>query len=221
MSNATFLPFIKNTSSAEAVFKAILKRTKGSSNSALSNLLSVVLMLGVEEVRAKIDRMDDNLTTSAKVADLVAQEIQHHIPQAEREFWEFASKHMNLKVKGLDSAELEIFFTVLATHKPQELETSGCGIAPYTYERLVSHAKEDYNTDIDEVPGVKICEDHGVRVGFTCWEEFKAYLAIKASDENITEVCPVYIKTAADPVTAHIYSENHCSSPYAGKNDET
>ena len=222
MSKSTFLPFIKETSSEDVVFKAILKRTKGSATSALTNLFSVVLGAGIENVRTKIDSLDDNLATSAKVAEVVAQETEYHIPQSERSFWSYVAKYYMPKTpRNLTNTELEIFFTVIAVHRPENLAVNGFVIESNLLEKLVEFSKETCEPGIADVPGVAITEKSEFRTGFTCWEEFKAFLAMISNDEVETEVSPVYIKTASDVVTAHIYSENHCISPYIGKNNET
>jgi len=221
MSKSSFLPFIKKTSSEESIFKAILQRTKGSSTTALTNIFSVVLGAGVENVRAKIDSLDDNLTTSAKISEVVAQETEHHIPLAEREFWLHASKYNTEKTSNFTKTEQEIYLTVLAVHSPNKLIEAGFLLFSEKYENLKEYSKETCELGINDVPGVSITEDSKFRTGFTCWEEFKAYLAMKADSEGDTKVSPVFIKTTATDVTAHIYAENHCLSPYAGNKDET
>jgi len=221
MSKSNFLPFIKKTSSEEAIFKAILQRTKGSTSSALTNLFSVVLAVGVENLRTKIDSLDDNLTTSAKVAEIIAQETQHHVPQSEREFWSHVAKYVMPKNSNFSTQEMKTFFTVIAVHKPENLQKNGFGISSSLQRKLTEFSKESYEPSITGVPGIEISEDSSERIGFTCWEEFKAFLAIKSSDETTIKVSPAYIKTNADIVTDHIYSENHCVSPYVGKTHET
>lgn len=222
MSKSSFLPFIKSSSSEDAIFKAIIQRTKGSPNSALINLFSVVLVIGVEEIRTRIEKMDKNLPTSVKVSEIVAQGTEHHIPNSERKFWEYVSKHYKPnRPSNFTTEELAVFLTVLAVHKPESLQSSEFDIGTEKLKKLLEYSKETCKPGIDDVPGVTITEDSIFRTGFTCWEEFKAYLATKFDTEGNTDVCPVYIKTDSRVVTDHIYSENHCESPYRGKNNET
>ena len=221
MSKSSFLPFIKETSSEDAIFKAILKRAKGSSFSAISNLLSVVLSAGIESIRAKIDNLDDNLTTSAKVSEVVAQESIHHIPQSSREYWNYVSKYFKPKTTDFTDAENEIFFTVLAAKKPESLEKNGFIVEPELLKKLTKYSDESADLGIRSISGIEISSEDSQRIGFTCWVEFKAFLAMKSTTNTVIKIIPTYIKTSASVVTDHIYSENHCVSPYVGITNET
>lgn len=223
MSKSKFLPFITKTSSEEAIFKAILQRTKGSTPSAVINLLSVVLVKGLEYVRGKIDSLDDNLTTSVKVKEVIAQETEHHIPLSEREFWSYVGMCAMPKLSNFTPYEQKILFIVLATCKPESLSNNGFNISKNVYEKCKELSKETFDSGITNIPGIVITEEASERTGFTCWEEFKAFLAVNYynEDEHIKALFPVFINTDADTVSDTTYAENHCVSPYSGVNNET
>ncbi len=220
-SNPTFLPFIKESSSEEAIFKALLQRTKGSTTKALTNLFSVVLSVGIESVRTKMDSLGHHIPNSNKLSQVVAQETKYHIPQSERTYWSYVAKHVLPEVSNFSKDDLTVFFTVLAVVRPETLAINNIIISTTRYEKLKEFSKEEFDPGIASVKNVDITEDSNFRVGFTCWEEFKAFLAMKTDNKTDTKVLPAYIKTDASTITAHIYAENHCASPYIGESDET
>ena len=220
MSKSTFLPFITKTSSEETIFKAILQRTKGSTNSAISNLFSVVLMDGIENVRSKMDDMQGSMTTSAKIKDVVSQSTEHHIPQSERTFWSYVLLNLPRDTSNFSINDQKIMFAVLAVYKPEQLSYNGYVLSPELLKKCKEYSGELLDIGINAVPGIKITEKAEERVGFTSWEEFKAFLAVNYYNEDTKNLSPAFIDSDEE-VPSQIYSENHSTSPYTGADDET
>jgi hypothetical protein len=220
--NPSFLPFITKNSPEEVVFKAILQRTKGSTETAVFNLFTTVIIAGIDKVRADMNNLGSEfLTTSEKVAQVVSQVSAYHVSKNERKFWAFAKKYVKTKTKSITEEQQQLFFTVLAVHKPESLKSNGYEIKESLYKKLLEVSKEEYDLNISDIENVIISNNDLFRVGFTCWEEFKAYIATKSDKEITTEVYPVYIKSSkSTQPTSITYSENHCAPPYKESNDE-
>ena len=119
--STVFLPFIKESSSELAVFKAIVQRTKGSTLSTISDLYAIILTLGITEARKKVDSYPAEFTTSAKIKELINEHPQYHIVKNEQTFWACAVVHeeqnTNSDYLQYTPVEREIFFTVVAILK--------------------------------------------------------------------------------------------------------
>lgn len=210
----TFLPFIKTTSSEEAIFKAIIQRTKGSNVNTVANLFSILLNLGITKARKKIDSYPDNLTMSAKIKELISDNTDVHVQKSETLFWSCAMDFERTSKEPhplFSTAELEIFFSVLATCRPKSLPDAGFNI---DHAKYAAFSKQSFDFSVAGIVGVSITEKDSERIGFSCWEEFKAYLAcIGGSDSNI-KIMPVYIQADKRNISQAEYENRHCVTPY-------
>lgn len=217
MSNSVkFLPFITEKSSEISIFKAIIQRTKGLSKSAIADLYSIILTLGIKETRNKIDSFSKDLTSSDKIKELISQHPQYHLHKNVQLFWTYVSymeKFQNKQDKPFAQEEHEILFSVLAIVKPKSLISSGFVLEKEKYELYERFSKESFNIDICNIDGIKIAENDSDRVGFTCWEEFKAYIASNINTEKELSILPIKVGDDAK-YNAAIYEKHHCRSPY-------
>ena len=216
MSTSTvFLPFITAKSSEEAIFKSIVQRTKGSSSSTIANLFAIVLSIGIDKIRKKLDSYPTNLTTSAKIKELVSDHTEVHIQKSETTFWTYV---MRMEQKSgeahpiFNKEELRTFFSVLASRKPKALSAAGFGAVDH--KKYLKYSENSFDIGCSSIKNLKITEKDSERVGFTCWEEFKTYIAFSLSDDSVTSILPVFISNQDRELTAQDYENSHCSSPY-------
>lgn len=211
---STFLPYIKDSSSEEAVFKALIKRAKGSNANTIANLFSIVLNLGIEKTRTKLDSYSSNLTTSAKIKELISDNTDLHVQKSEMLFWACVmdfERTTDEPHPSFDKDELEIFFSVLVTCKPESLADAGFHV---DHAKYLDCSKQSFDVPVAHIKGVSITEKDAQRTGFSCWEEFKAYLAHISSTETNVKIMPVFIQADIRNISQAEYENRHCISPY-------
>lgn len=217
MSNsAKFLPFITEKSSEISIFKAIIQRTKGSTKSAIADFYSIILTLGINETRNKIDSFSTALTSSGKIKELLSQHPQYHLHKNVQLFWTYVpymEKFQNKQAEPFTPEEYEILFSVLAMVKPESLTGSGFVLEKEKYEVYERFSKESFNIDVCNIDGIKISKKDSDRVGFTCLEEFKAYIAANMNTEKELSILPIKVGDNAKCNIA-TYEKHHCRSPY-------
>jgi hypothetical protein len=220
--STVFLPFITETSSEEAIFKSILQRTKGSNTASIANLFSIVLAIGIKKVREKLDDYPSNLSTTAKIRELVANHHGMHVQKVNIDFWLSVMRFertSNTPHPVFSEKDLEIFFSVLAENKPESLEAAGFNIG---HEKYLKFKDSAFDTHAKTFENIKITEKDSQRVGFTSWEEFKAFIAHKSdSPDEIIRVLPVYIDKHLSEVERLDYADKSCVSPYKEFSDES
>lgn len=211
---SAFLPFVTETSSEEAIFKAIVQRTKGSNTITIANLFSIVLNLGITKARSKLSSYSDDLSTSAKIKELISDNPDFHVPKNIAVFWSYVMRFESSNEEShpvFNTEELEIFFTVLATQKPEAFFDAGFNVE---HSKYVKYSDGSFNSGIGSIKGVIITNEDSIRVGFTCWEEFKAYLANRENSEILIRVLPVFIDRDIKEVNQSTYENQHCANPY-------
>ena len=207
-----FLPFITEKSSDLSVFKAIVQRTKGLSVSNAATLFSLILNKGITEVRVKLDKYPEELTASQKISELLSQHSEYAIPKSSELFWYFVLKNEE-KDKNSSTAitflERSAMFAVLAFNRTEKLKDAGFDVDISFY---IDASEESFDANTSELPVLfsSSCEK---RIGFTCWEEFKAYVMYRSDKTKIT-IMPVFIPIPAEDITKLDYENSHCSSPY-------
>lgn len=223
MAKSNFLTFIKESSSEEAIFKAILQRSKGSKSSSVINIFSVVLSVGIEAVRDEIEKLDKNISTSEKIKQVVAQLSLHHIPNSKRIFWSHIAEYVMPKQSNFTKEEQKMMFVALVVCRPESVGDNNFEISTATLETYKDFSEESFDAGIVSVPGVVITEEESDRVGFTSWEEFKAFLAVSSngSNESIKSVFPTFLGVASSDLSPQVYAENRCESPYRRIGNET
>ena len=88
MSNK-FLPFITENSSPEAVFKALVQRSKGLSTKELGIIYSALISTGIENVKNYANALPNHVTTNEMYKEIVAKYRQFEIPHEHYSFWCF------------------------------------------------------------------------------------------------------------------------------------
>lgn len=219
----SLLPYINENSSETAIFEAILRRAKGATISSISNLFTVILRMGINSARAKVDGYKDALTTKDKLVKLVSEYPQYHLPKNEVLFWSFFMRNME-SVSGIkhhedyERAECEVLFSVLAITNPVALEDAGFDISKEVLFSCLEYSKEDFNIKTRDMKSVQITQKDSEILGFSGFEEFKAFVCFRECYNLPTKVFPVEVKI---PFKESAYTAKYCSSPYKEKPDET
>ena len=210
-----FLPFITEKSSEPAIFKAIVQRTKGYSSGTVADLYAIVLNLGIKEARKKVESFPEELTTTEKIKELISQHPQHHVKKSEQLFWSCVMHHEDSnKDSDYDNYSLEekeLMFSTIAICKPENLAGAGFKLGNDLYK---VYANTEFDINTRNIKGIKIAEDKSERIGFTSWEELKAYVAFNANRETKLTVLPVFMQESRKAITESDYEKNHCTSPY-------
>lgn len=211
---AKFLPFINESSSISFLFKGIIQRSKGSSYKTIANLLSVIISLGIETTRTILDGYSKDLTTSEQLDRLMKEYPQHHIEKEALDYWGCVLEHYlkNKKQKHpiFEPVNLKIFFTVLVCKAPDKLVEEGF---TFDIKPFLKFANSDFDLTTNELERVYF-DNTGKKLGFSCWQEFKAFIAFyENSDEHII-VMPVKIDAEPLIITPADYKTNKCESPY-------
>tara|TARA_R110000744_G_scaffold170264_2_gene288398 strand:- start:5722 stop:6372 length:651 start_codon:yes stop_codon:yes gene_type:complete len=213
-----FLPFINENSTEHAVFKAVLQRSKGSSLTALTDLFSVLLGLGIEEARKRIDALPKELTVTNKIKELVANHPQYHIKKSVQLFWsyitDFERRNVGEGFKDYSKTEIEVFVSVLAIRKLERLQELGFQVFTESLESYKKYSQEDFNPDVADINGLLITESSSQLLGFVCLEELKAFIATKENTDSVYNFMPVFIDVKREELTEDAYYRNHCVSPY-------
>lgn len=209
-----FLPFVTSTSSEKAILNAILKRTKGSSYNAIADLFAILMHLGIDQARQKIDNYPANLTTSAKLQEFTSDHREFHTSKSAFSYWSYVLNMGDVKTPedtGFSKAEFEVYFCTLASKFPSKLESAGIVIDIEKYKKF---EQKDFDMSSAAIKSV-VFTNSGKRIGFTSWNEFKAYIASRQNDDaEVLEVMPVHVKKDISEVTPADYENLHCVSPY-------
>ena len=210
---ANFLPFV-DENSEESILKTILKRSKGSRDAVTAHIFATVLKLGVDVCRKEMDLYSKDTTMTEKIQRLLNENPDTIINATSIEYWSCIMNFVrtnNQKHPVFNQSELEVFFAVLAITRPEKLTF---GVLPSELSTYTEFSSKDFNAKVDFIPNVKLTGESSTRVGFTSWEEFKAYLAILNCDGSSRNILPVFINTARHDTTVNTYIMNGCESPY-------
>lgn len=215
--SSKFLPFVTEKSSETAVFKALLQRSKGMSYATISTLYSVIISLGIEKVREKLDSYPEIMGITEKIAEVLSQHEEYVITRTELLFWASILMHVDekngVKASPYNDEERSILFSVLSVLKPDKVKNAGFDA---DINRYVEFSKEDFNSEVHETSPVLFVSSAG-RVGFTSWEDLKAFIAVNQNRDSKLEVFPVLMRGRSDNTEQSSYAEQHCNSPYTYK----
>jgi hypothetical protein len=207
-----FLPFITEKSSESSIFKAIIKRGKGLTSSQLSNLYALVLIKGINEIRKTLNNESDEFTATERITNLLAQYTEYLIPKSVETYWYFVLK--NIDTTGSNAYDMTFvdraaMFTTIAIHRPEKLLSAGFKIDADKFKYASETAFNILVADTELV----FSTNDSTRIGFTCWEEFKAYTVYHFSAPKY-KILPVFIDKNISKVNTLDYEDKHCSSPY-------
>jgi hypothetical protein len=219
--SSKFLPFIKNTSSDTAVFKAVIQRSKGTSYANIATLFAIIIDLGIDKVREKLEKFPEMMTITECLNELISQHTPYVIPKKELSFWAYIMKHYE-NHNGPQSTpytreEREVLFAVLAYFKPDSLPLAGFDTDKAPLKKLASFKEfsyDNFNEDVVQISSVLFKTD-APRIGFTCFEELKAFIAVRESDKPNTTIMPILMKLDSNgKLSKAAYAQHHCKTPY-------
>jgi len=211
--SAVFLPFITNSSSEEAIFKALIKQKYGISEDAVIRIFSHIVIIGIDVMRTKINSCNKNETMEMKLNKIVNAYPEYAIPKTTSKFWKYVmylTDKDNNYFPTCSSEDKITLFTVLAIYAPDKLKKY------IDTTDIHKYSEESFDEYVKYLECIKVKEHDSKRIGFTCWEEFKAYVAISSlkEDKEPDPICPVFIRTDATLTREYLYKHEHCSSPY-------
>lgn len=216
------LPLVSSDASELTIFEAILRRAKGASRSSMSNLFSIILRMGLDAARAKVDSYVGELTAKDRIARLIVEHPQYHTPKKELFFWSFVLKNYQAAADkiyhpNITEEESEVLFSVLAVKNPENLNEAGFDVTDEEIKAFTAYSKENFNVNVQDLKYVKIKEKDAEFLGFTSMEELKAFVCFKESKAVSLTMLPVSIGT---PTLPNAYEAKHCKSPYGGVSSE-
>jgi len=194
---ASFLPFVSEETRTQNVVNSIVKSSKGLTSDALSIIISIVILRGVNELRELVSKQPAILTTSDALSN-VATENQNLLVDTETvNLWSSAlrilkmNKECKSEYKGIKE---ELFFSCLIKHKPEGLYESGFNIEEPLLVSIKNMFKDSVKTE--DLKNIEYSEE-GLPVGFQDKNELITLTAIaELRKQPITYVIsPVRINT--------------------------
>ena len=213
MSNK-FLPFISESSSVDSILKALLQRTKGIPAKKVGVLFSAILILGINKVKEKANSIPSSMSHSQMFETLTDAYMQYEIPQTVFNYWKYILKNFgaeNLSCSSNFTKEEVIFlFCATAVNKPNNLKDLGFNI----YKPFLSNAYvSDLNVPVTDLKKTAF-KNEAAKIGFTCREEFLAYIAFhEVANKGKISLFPVILDKDKN------YSKN-AKSPYTEETDD-
>jgi len=181
MSKSTkFLPFVSNSSSELSIFKALVQRSKGSSTSTLTSLFSIIVNVGIENVRGYMDKLPAGMTNSEKTKELINTSPEYSISPLILDFWCCILENYRLKgIKELEpfsAEELGILFSSIAHFKPSSLPVIGINDDLSNLKDFI--VMDTFN--IKDLKHVKLSDSADAeKVEFFSYPEMLAFIAFK------------------------------------------
>ena len=213
MSNK-FLPFITENSTPEAVFKALVQRSKGLSTKELSIIYSALLSTGIDNVKNYANSLPNHVTTNEMYREIVAKYRQFEIPYELHSFWcfvlEFYGKTKIKNYENYEDNELATLLSCICENKPELAPEIGFD---WDISALNQYKEQDADINLEDISHLAFTTD-GVRVGFLSFLEFKVFVATRqfTSSNRDEKFFPIYINTTHKKVTPTDYIERHCVS---------
>jgi len=208
--SSKFLPFVTPESTEESVFKAIIQRTKDVHHEKILALFSIVISLGIELVRKKFNSLPEKFTATEKIFELITQNPQYSLPKSELLFWKYVVSLEHHTAKNKSEELNEIMLVALILFKPLAAEKH---ISKINVEKYKVYSSEEYNPELYKINNFSFSSEYE-RIGFTCLEELKAYLAFNEESKVPFCFCPVKINSEKMLPEKLDYETNHCISPY-------
>ena len=210
---AEFLPFIRQDSSPITILKAVIVFDLKSQYSVVKDLYAVIVRLGVESVRKTMITYSPELDIQEKVRSLAALCPNLHMSHEQGNYWEHVLSHINKynTRKDYNSLNLEeelILVTTIAHNTPELLGDLGFKLDMLNF---MCYAFKDVEFPVKNLKYVKLSDTAALRVGFSSYMEFRAYIASKEVCEQDVHITPVHIPTVFSVVTQE---EGSCVSPY-------
>lgn len=215
------LPFINENSSDIVIFKTILKRSKDLASTQIMYLYSCLLHKGIDATRKAFSTYPKNTALSLIIDTEIAQNNTYVVPKTVELYWFFVLKHYEKDDKspdGMAVLDKSLMLTSLILFKQESLKASG-----FTFDvnRYIEMSNQNYDIPTEEIKGLTFKSTNATAVGFTCWEEFKAYVAHLLGTVSAA-ITPVYIgKHTSGMTEEEKYKFHLCNSPYMQVYDET
>lgn len=189
-----FLPFINSSSGPKAVFKAILKRSKGSSTKAVADLFTVLVHIGMDEATILLDAMPNSMTMTEKIKKLVNDNVDITIGAENLDYWTSIIEIL-ITLKVVKTPPFHLYSTMLAVlviKTPDEVEEVSPGLVIDDYKTI-----EEVN-DLPNLTSVSFDINAENRVGFSGLNQLQAFVSVLESKKEDICISPVFLETETD-----------------------
>jgi len=214
-----FLPFVTDTSSPLAIFKALLQRSKGLKSVQVASIYTAVLRHGIEEVRKVAERVSQSESANS-VFKAVAVHFSTQAPDKSLidfvGYTTFFNRNVPKDLQDFYIKDYALLVTCLMkeemSHTWNELEI------PFDMTVL----RESYENMEGEISGPFKISKEGERVGFHSIEQLAAFLT-KLSNKKSGDVPVVFnpVRIAAEKelikgyeLHSSVYESNNCITPF-------